>query len=109
MNRVTKDFAAPVPPKFMINYSDVHLDIVIILFVNNVAFLKAKSRDIRLIHFKIILIKSDKQVVNELISIVLGYEARGFKVIISFSDNSFASIIKWMYLKSRYLNARLTQ
>ena len=93
--RTTEDVAALISPKIMEHYSDLHLDLGI-MFVNNVVFFIEKFRDIGLIHCKVILIKSDKQVVNELISIVLDYEARGFKVTITFADDDFKCIIKWM-------------
>ena len=95
IDRTTEDVAAPVPPTITKNYLDVHLDIDK-MFVNNLTFLIKKSRDIKIFHFKVILIKSNKQVVNELISIVLDYEAKRFKVTITFADNGFKSITKWL-------------
>ena len=59
MNRTTEDIKAPVPLKIMEHYKYVPL-ILDTLFVNNVAFLLAKSIDIEFIHCKAIFTKSDK-------------------------------------------------
>ena len=44
MNRTTENVVTSVPPIIMEHYRDVHLDIDI-LFVNNIPFVFAKSRD----------------------------------------------------------------
>ena len=94
MDRTTKDITALVPPKIMEHYSNVHCELDI-LFGNNVAFLLAKSRDIQFIHCKTTLTKSDRRVKNGLKSILLDYEARGFKVTTTFNEGEFKSIINW--------------
>ena len=76
----------------MEHYTNIHLDSDL-LCVNKVPFLLAKSRDIRFIHCKAILTKSDKQVQNGLKSIVLDYEERRFKVTSVFTDNAFKPLI----------------
>ena len=48
-DRTTEDVAAPLPPKILEHYKDIHLDIDI-LYVNQTAFLLAISRDIGCIH-----------------------------------------------------------
>ena len=92
IDRTAEDIVVPVPPKIMEHYKFVHLDLDV-LFVNGVAFLLAKSREIGFIHCKQILIKLDKQVMNGLKSIVLDYEAKEFKVITAFPDGAFKPII----------------
>ena len=49
MDRTTEDVAAPLPPKILEHYKDIHLDIGI-LYVNQTAFLLEISRDIGFIH-----------------------------------------------------------
>ena len=67
-----------------------------VLFVNGVAFLLAKSKDIEFIHCKIILTKSDKRVMNRLKLILLDYEAIGFEITTAFTESAFKPIINWM-------------
>ena len=49
MDRTTEDVAAPLPPKILEHYKDIHLNIDI-LYVNQTAFLLAISRDIGFIY-----------------------------------------------------------
>ena len=49
MDRTTKDAAAPLPPKIIERYKDIHLDIDI-SFVNQTPFLLTISRYIGFIH-----------------------------------------------------------
>ena len=49
MDRMTEDITAPLPPKIMEHYKDVHLNIDI-LFVNKTLFLLEIPRDIGFIH-----------------------------------------------------------
>ena len=51
MDRTTKDVATPLLPKIIEHYKDIHLDIDI-LFVNQILFLLAISRDIGSIYCK---------------------------------------------------------
>ena len=63
MDRTTTDIAGLVAPKFMEYYSYIYLDLDV-LFLNGVAFLLTKSRKMGFIHYKVILTKLDKQVIN---------------------------------------------
>ena len=65
MDRTTADVTALVPPRIIENYKYIHLDLDV-LFMNNMAFMLVKSRDIGFIHCKAILINPDKQVMNGL-------------------------------------------
>ena len=65
MDRTTEDLAAPVPPKIMEYYSNIHLDIDV-LFVNKIPFLLATSRDIGFIHCKAMLTNHGKRIRNGL-------------------------------------------
>ena len=49
MDRTTEDVAAPLPPKIIEHYKDVHLDIDIV-YINQTPSLLVISRDIRFIH-----------------------------------------------------------
>ena len=63
MDRTTEDVAAPLPPKIIEHYKDIHLDIDI-LFVNQTPFLLATSRDIVCIHCKPISNNVTKRIQN---------------------------------------------
>ena len=79
----------------MEHYKYLHLNLDV-PFVTTVALLLAISRDIGFIHYKAILTKSDKQVMNGLKSIVLDYKSRGFKVTTAFAEDIFKHMIDLM-------------
>ena len=87
--------ATPVSPTITKHYKDIHLDIDL-LFVNKIPFLLAKSRDIGSIHCKTLLSKHDKRVQNGLQSIVIDYQAMGFKVTSAFGDGAFKPLVNLM-------------
>ena len=95
IDRTTEDITAPVPPKIMKHYKDVHLDIDI-LFVNKTAFLLAISRDIGFIHCRPMSNSVTKQVKNAMKQITLDYQARGFNVATAFGDGEFKLLTNWM-------------
>ena len=94
MDRITEDIAAPVPPKIMKHYKDIHLDIDIV-FVNKTSFLLAISRDIGFIHCKAMAFNNSKRLQNGLKQVTLDYQARGFKVVTAFGGGAFEHLIKW--------------
>ena len=95
MDRTTEDLAAPVSPTIMEYYSDIYLDIDVLL-VNKVPFLLATSRDIGFIHCKALLSKHGKRIRNGLQQILCDFEARGFKVASMFGDGEFELLVDWV-------------
>ena len=79
MDRTTKDVAAPLPPKILKHYKDIHLDIDI-SYVNQTAFLLAISRDIGFIHCRPMSINSTKKIQNVMKKITLDYQVRGLRL-----------------------------
>ena len=92
MDRTTEDVATPVPPEIMKHYKNIHLDIVL-LFVNKVPSLLAKSIDIAFINCKALLTKYDKQVQNGLRLIILDYQSRGFNITSAFGNGAFQPLV----------------
>ena len=70
--------------------------IFILIFVNDVAFFLATSRDVGFIHCKAVLSKHDKQVANALREVVKDYEQRGFMVISVSGDLAFEPMKQWI-------------
>ena len=95
MDGTTEDVAAPLPPKIIEHYKDMHLDIGI-LFVNQTPFLLAISRDIRCIHCRPMSNNFTKQIQNAMKQITLDYQARGFNVVSAFGNNKFNHLNDWM-------------
>ena len=92
---MTEDTIFPVPSSVLENYKNIHLDIDL-LFVNEVAFFLATSRDVGFIHCKAVLSKHDKRVANALQETAKEYEQRGFKVISVSGDLAFEPMKQWV-------------
>ena len=95
MSRTTKNIAAPVSPRIMKHYKDVHLDIDI-LFVSKTAFLLAISQDIEFIYSRPISSSVTKQAQNAMKQITLDYQSRGFNVVHAFGEMEFEHLTHWM-------------
>ena len=95
MERTTEDVTAPLPPKILEHYKDIHLDIDI-LYVNQTPFLLAISRDIGFIHCRPMSNNVTKQIQNVMKQITLDYQARGFNVVSAFGDGEFDHLKDWM-------------
>ena len=95
MDRTTDDLCSPTPPEILKHYKNIHLDMDI-MFVNQVAFFLATSRDIGFIHCRPVLSKENKRVQNALKVIVAEYKSRGFCVKTASADNAFAPLKDWM-------------
>ena len=91
MDRTTEDVAAPLPPKILEHYKDIHLDIDI-LYVNQTAFLLAISRDIGFLHCRPMSNNVIKRIQNAMRQITLDYQARGFKVVSAFGNGEFDNL-----------------
>ena len=95
MDRATEDITAPLPPKIMAHYNNVHLDIDI-LFINKTPFSLAVSRNIGFIHSRPMSCNVTKRIQNVMKQITLNYQARGFNVAIAFGNGEFDKLIDWM-------------
>ena len=64
-----------------------------------VPFGEEKKRDIGFIHYKALFNKHNKRVQNGLLSIVLDYQSRGFKITSAFGDGIFEPVVTWVRQK----------
>ena len=101
MDRSTEDVTAPLPPKIIEHYKDIHLDIDV-LFVNQTPFLLEISRDIGFIHCRSMSNNVTKRIQNAMKQITLDYQARGFNVVITFSNGEFDHLKNWMKSESHF-------
>ena len=104
MDRTTEDVAAPLPPKIIEHYKDIHLNIDI-LYVNQTPFLLEISRDIGFFHCRPMSRHVTKRIQNAMKQITLNYQARGFNVATAFGDGEFEHLTDWM---SNELHINLT-
>ena len=95
MDRTTEDVAAPLSPKILKHYKNIHLNRDI-LYVKQSSFLLVISRDIRFIHCRSMSSNSTKKIQNTMKQITLDYQARGFKVVSVFGDGEFEHLKDWM-------------
>ena len=95
MDQTTEEVCTPFPSNILQHYGNIHLDMDI-MFINNVAFFLATSRDLGFIHCRPVLSKHNKRVQNALKHIVAEYKTRGFQVCTASGDNAFAPLKEWM-------------
>ena len=95
MDRTTEDVAAPLPPKIIKHYKDIHPNIDI-LYVNQTPFLLAISRNIGFIHCRPMYNNVIKQIQNVMKQITLNYQARGVNVVSAFGNGEFDHLKDWM-------------
>ena len=88
MDRTTEDVAAPLPPKIIEHYKNIHLDIDM-LYVNQMPFLLVISRDIGFIYCRPMSNNVTKRILNPMKQITLDYQAKGFNVVSAFGDGEF--------------------
>ena len=95
LDRTTEDVAVPLPPKIIEHCKDIHLHIDI-LYVNKTPFLLEISRDIGVIHCKLMSKNVTKRIQNAMKHVTLDYQARGFNVVSAFGDIEFDHLKDWI-------------